>query len=193
MTLFDNAVTYIHTILRAHVNEGDVVVDATLGNGLDAATLAEAIGPTGTLYGFDIQQVALDVTRSRLKNVPCVANLHLGGHENMASVVPEEHHGSVRCVTFNLGYLPGGDKTVTTVATTTERALSAALNLLAENGIVTIVCYGHEEGERERLAIESVLSTLDQSRWTCVRSTFLNQKGTPPTAYVVTSRSEKSS
>lgn len=193
MTLFHNAVTYIHTILRAHVEAGDVVIDATLGNGLDAATLAEAIGPTGTLYGFDIQQVAIDVTRSRLKNTPCTAVLHLGGHEDMSTVVPKEHHGAVRCVTFNLGYLPGGDKAVTTVATTTERALSAALTMLADDGIVTIVCYGHEEGERERLAIESVLSTLDQARWTCVRSTFLNQKGVPPTAYIITSRTEQSS
>lgn len=193
MTLFDNAVTYIHTLLRAHVAEGDVVVDATLGNGLDAAALAEAIGPTGTLYGFDIQQVALDVTRSRLKNTPCTAILHLGGHEEMSVIVPNDHHGSVRCVTFNLGYLPGGDKSVTTVATTTERALTAALDMLAPDGLITIVCYGHEEGERERLAIETVLSALDQTRWTCIRTTFLNQKGTPPTAYVITSRTETSS
>ncbi len=37
------------------VRTGDVVVDATCGNGLDSLWLARAVGRSGKLYAFDIQ------------------------------------------------------------------------------------------------------------------------------------------
>lgn len=37
------------------VRQGDVAVDATCGNGHDSKWLAEAVGPQGKLYAFDIQ------------------------------------------------------------------------------------------------------------------------------------------
>ena len=37
------------------VRTGDVVVDATCGNGLDSLWLARTVGRSGKLYAFDIQ------------------------------------------------------------------------------------------------------------------------------------------
>lgn len=49
---------------------------------------------------------------------------------------------------FNLGFLPGGDKTVTTTYESTVKALGHCLNLLNFNGIVTVALYpGHTAGK----------------------------------------------
>jgi tRNA A58 N-methylase Trm61 len=44
------------------VRPGDLAVDATAGNGQDAAALARLIGPAGTLHAFDIQEQAIQRT-----------------------------------------------------------------------------------------------------------------------------------
>ena len=90
-------------VLRA----GDVAVDATAGNGHDTAFLAAAVGPTGTVHAFDVQQPALDATRRLLgeRLAPGAApalHCHLQSHaELLQHVAP----GSARLVVFNLGAL----------------------------------------------------------------------------------------
>ena len=56
------AARYMEDILR----EGDVAVDATMGNGGDTAFLCKLVGETGHVYAFDVQQEALDRTAARL-------------------------------------------------------------------------------------------------------------------------------
>lgn len=73
----------------------------------------------------------------------------------MLEVLPEQVQGKVAAVMFNLGYLPGADKTVMTHADSTLRALAAARQVLAESGVITVLAYpGHAGGgeETERLA-----------------------------------------
>lgn len=188
ITMFDNAVSFIHYLLEASLKPGDIVIDATLGNGWDAALLARCVGPAGTLYGFDIQQVAIDVTRVRLRETKADARLYLAGHETMMEHVDKAHVGKVRAVTFNLGYLPGGDKTITTHAETTHAALAAARDLIADNGIISLVCYHHNEGERELALLREYLATWPQNRYTCTETQFVNQQNTPPVAFFIQSR-----
>lgn len=183
--MFDNATSFIHYLLDAALKPGDVVIDATLGNGWDAALLARCVGPTGLLYGFDIQQVALDVTQVRLRDTGVGARLHLAGHETMAKYVDEAHIGQVKAVTFNLGYLPGGDKTITTHAETTHAALAAARTLIADDGVISLVCYRHAEGVRELTLLREYLATWPQDRYTCTETTFVNQQNTPPVAFFI--------
>lgn len=185
---YDNAVSYVHMLLRQHLGPGDVAVDATAGNGLDAACMAECIGAEGVLYCFDVQPVALEVTSARLQGIPVQGYAVLAGHERMREHVPAELHGRVRAVTFNLGYLPGGDKALTTMADTTRVALEAARDILADDGIITIVCYRHQEGERELMVLRSVLPSWSQDRYTVTETSFINQRGTPPIVFVVSSR-----
>lgn len=55
--------------------------------------------------------------------------------------------GICRLVTFNLGYLPGGDKNLITKVDTTLQALQAASNVLQPGGLISIVAYvGHPGG-----------------------------------------------
>lgn len=52
-----------------------------------------------------------------------------------------------RLIAFNLGYLPGGDKTVITTSKTTLLALEAAERILMPGGLISMVVYiGHPGG-----------------------------------------------
>jgi len=80
------------------------------------------------VIGFDIQPEAIDNTRRRLQAAGLaerVSLLHCG-HERLANHL----NGRVHTVMFNLGYLPGGDKALTTRPSTTLAALNASSSLL---------------------------------------------------------------
>jgi hypothetical protein len=67
---------------------------------------------------------------------------------------------------FNLGYLPGGDKAITTRSESTLVALSAACRLLSPQGIITIVAYpGHEGGGHETEQVRHWCEKLDRGRF----------------------------
>lgn len=53
-------------LIAQHVKQGDTVVDATVGNGKDTLFLAKLVGIQGTVYGFDIQRIALEKAKSYL-------------------------------------------------------------------------------------------------------------------------------
>ena len=41
------------------ISNGDIVIDATMGNGYDTKYLAEKVGENGFVYSFDIQEEAI--------------------------------------------------------------------------------------------------------------------------------------
>lgn len=181
----ENAVSTVHRMLKDIVRPGDVAIDATVGNGWDTHLLARCVGTQGCVYGFDVQQVALDVARARLQDEAGHVKLILAGHETMRDHIEPLHQGQIRAVSFNLGYLPGGEKSITTVVETTVTALRQALELVMPGGLITIVCYGHPEGHRELQAVQAELSALEQERFSCLRIEFFNQKGNPPVVFAV--------
>lgn len=183
--IYENAVTFVHRVLRDVIVPGSVVIDATIGNGWDTALMARLVGAEGMVYGFDIQPIALEVTKTRLTNVAAQVRLMLTGHEEMLQMVEKEHQGKVKAVTFNLGYLPGGDRDITTQVETTKRAIEQARRLLAPDGVITIVCYRHAEGQRELDSVRAQLSEWSQEFNTCTETIFLNQAGNPPVVFVV--------
>ena len=171
-------------VLRQAVQAGDTAVDATMGNGYDALALCRAVGPEGKVYAFDIQQEAVAATETLLaaNGVADRAELIRAGHEHMKEYVK----GPVRAAVFNLGWLPGGDHTVTTRWETTERAVKAALELLQPEGVVVICAYpGHAEGERERQELAAFLSALDNRKYNVLRQVFLNANAGAPECFVV--------
>lgn len=118
------------------VQPGDLVVDATCGNGHDTLALAEMVGPRGTVHGFDLQQAALDSTRARLddhhsEGASAAVHLHCKSHASMGEDVPD---GAASLVAFNLGYLPHGDHAVVTEAASTTAAVRAALRVRSSSG-----------------------------------------------------------
>lgn len=171
-------------VLTQVVREGDTVIDATLGNGHDTAFLANLVGATGHVVGFDIQADAVARTSDRLQEEGLLerCELHAVGHQHIAEYV----HSPIRTAVFNLGWLPGGDKSVTTQWETTHTAISAALALLEKDGVCTICAYpGHEAGDRERAALMEWLSTLRPQEYNVLHHRFLNAGAGAPECFVI--------
>ena len=157
-----------HAIIQQHLQPGDIALDATVGNGHDTLFLAEKVGPAGLVYGFDIQASALASTRLKLEQHDLSARVILAhdSHARIAEVIPKSHHGSLKAIMFNLGYLPGSDRTVITQTESTLAALNAALELLAPKGVITILAYpGHSGGDQETCNVQNWCGQLDESRF----------------------------
>jgi predicted methyltransferase len=159
----DRLTETVHRILGSQLRAGDVAVDATAGNGHDTLFLSETVGPKGKVYAFDVQEAAIEITRARLSSSG-LENVELlrESHADLVRFLPAEHHGRVAAITFNLGYLPGSDKTATTKTQTTLVAIDAGLKLLREEGVITVLAYtGHPGGLEEADAVAERLETLD--------------------------------
>ncbi len=178
MIFSSNVVKMSHAIFKEFVGPGDTVVDATCGNGWDTLTLAYLLKGKGKLVSYDIQQQALDAARKLLEDNLSEAEreiitLKLASHEDL------EEEGA-KIIHYNLGYLPKGDKQITTVKETSLASIKKALTLVADNGVITIVCYpGHEEGKEETACIESFAEELDPRDWLVQHYYIMNRKKTP--------------
>lgn len=171
-------------VLKQVIQPGDTVVDATLGNGHDACMLAVLVGEGGRVVGFDIQADAVASASERLKAQGLLrrCSLYNVGHERMAEFVQVP----VRTVTFNLGWLPGGDKSVTTHWDTTRQAVEAALSLLLPGGVCTVCAYpGHAAGDEERRSLIAFLSTLRPQEFNVLHQRFLNAGVGAPECFVI--------
>ena len=175
------------SVTLAYIGRGDTVVDATCGSGQDTLALSRAVGETGKVYGFDIQKKALLLTEARLHSHGC-SNVHLlmKSFAEMGEHVPEE---SAAAVVFNLGYLPGGDHSITTTADETLRGLECALKAIRRGGIVTVVLYdGHEAGAAEKQRVIEWAEGLDSKRYHAAFVSLINQANNPPEILWVTKK-----
>lgn len=174
---------YAKELLKLATKEGDIVVDATVGNGHDTAYLAELVGDQGHVYGYDIQQEAIENTTQLLKEKQLFHRVTLFhcSHSKMMDSIPKEHHGKIAGAMFNLGYLPGGNKDIVTRAESTIQAIEQLLEIIKREGIIVLVIYhGHDEGKKERDAILDYVQALDQKRAHVLKYQFMNQRNNPP-------------
>lgn len=142
--------------LKSIIRPGDWVIDATAGNGHDTLFLRECVGNTGKVWAFDIQEHALQQTLIRLETAHASLGVKLihAGHETLLNHIPEEAWSKIRAVMFNLGYLPGSNKSLITTERTTLPALEQAVKLLAHGGMLSIILYpGHPGGAEEAEAV----------------------------------------
>lgn len=149
--------------IGSQLQPGLIAIDATVGNGHDTLFLAQRVGAQGQVFGFDIQQQAMANTRHRLLDAgldDSVILIH-DGHQNMLAQIPLSLHGKIAAIMFNLGYLPGGNKSSITHPDTTVTAIHAASEMLAQNGVMTILVYrGHAGGMDESDAVARILDSL---------------------------------
>lgn len=141
-----------HAAWREYAGPGDAVLDATAGNGHDTLFLAGLTGPAGLVLAVDKQAEALDRTAARLEQAGLSARVRLlrGEHRELARLLAGEiPAGGLALAVFNLGFLPGGDKTVKTDAASTLAALDAAWPLLRAGGLLSVHAYAGHEGARE--------------------------------------------
>lgn len=169
---------FAHSLLEAAIEEGDVTVDATVGNGHDTLVLANLVGPSGRVYGFDIQEEALEKAHLRLQesNLKGRVELFLKSHDQIEAIIPKEFHKKVKAAIFNLGYLPGGDKTIVTTPDSSISAVKQLLTIMPSGGIIVLVVYhGHPEGQIERDQLIQYVKTIDQKQAQVLQYQFLNQ------------------
>ena len=131
-------------------------VGATAGNGYDAVFLARQVGEGGLMAAEGL-----------LGRVRLVRSGHEHMERELARLFPAlELRGKVTAIMFNLGFLPGSDKAVTTAAPTTVAALDAASRLLACGGVLSAHVYtGHRGGMEEDRAVLAWSAALSPEEW----------------------------
>ncbi|RFU66281.1 class I SAM-dependent methyltransferase [Peribacillus glennii] len=187
----DGILPYARILLEKAVGPGDIAVDATAGNGFDTLFLAKLCGSEGHVYAFDIQNEAIAATSNRLEseNLLDRCTLFNTGHQDMKACIPETSFGKVTGAVFNLGYLPGGDKSIVTGAETTISAIVQLLEIMALGGIIVLVIYhGHPEGEVEKEQLLNFVSKLPQEQAHVLQYSFINQINHPPLIIAIEKR-----
>ena len=118
-----------------HLQPSDVVIDATCGNGHDTLFLTTL---SALVFSLDIQEQALEKAKTLVGSKASLIHL---SHEFIHEVaVPK----APRLIVYNLGYLPKGDKSITTMCNSTLLSIEKSLQILAQDGAISITCYpGH--------------------------------------------------
>lgn len=171
---------WCHHFIRNHVQEGDICIDATAGNGNDTQLLCELVGDAGKVVAFDIQKQAVSNTKNRLAEAGLSerAEVLLESHTSMGQFAKE---GTVSCIVFNFGYLPGGDHNLATRKDTSIEAIHEGLRLLKKGGMMSLCIYsGGDSGFEERDAILEELKKLDGKKYLVIKSEYYNRPNNPP-------------
>ena len=151
-----------HLIWKDFLRPGMTVIDATSGSGHDTLFLAKCVltPNSGWVHAFDIQSEALQKTRQNLElNLAQTLKPRITLHETSHETFPQNLTPSL--IVYNLGYLPGGDHSKTTLAETTLTSCINALTILAPKGLLSITTYpGHPEGHKEKSLLFDWLATL---------------------------------
>lgn len=171
---------WCHEIIRLQVKREGYYIDATMGKGNDTAFLCELAGEKGKVIAFDIQKEAVEMTREKLrqKNLESRATLILDGHEQMKKYV---ENGSADVICFNFGYLPGGDHSIATKATTSIQAIEQGLDVLKSGGMMSLCIYsGGDTGFEEKEQILKYLKDLDAKKYTVIKNEYWNRGNHPP-------------
>ena len=174
------ALQVAHQFIESHVRPGAFCIDATAGRGNDTVFLASLVGETGKVLAFDIQPEAVESTRALIGERGCsgFTRVVLDSHANMARYAAP---GSVDCIVFNFGWLPGGDHSVNTRAESSIAAIEAGLTLLNPRGVMSLIFYyGRDTGYAERDALLAYLRTIDHRAFTVVVADFCNRPNDPP-------------
>lgn len=166
--------------------EPPVLVDATLGNGHDAAFLLRCAPPEALVLGVDIQPRAVRSATERLNAVhetrqDCRVQIFCRGHEELpqiwAELAPGDRNRPLLAGVFNLGWLPGGDKSCRTRADSTLAALDFLLERLMPQGCLSVHCYsGNAGGPEEEQAVLRRAAALPPRRWRVIRCADVNRE-----------------
>lgn len=165
-----------HVIIKNYIKYKLTAIDATLGNGRDTDFLSENFEK---VYAFDIQKTAVDNYSNKKKDNVVLIN---DSHSNFNKYVEED----VQCIVYNLGFLPGGDKSITTNAPTSLDSIKQGLELLSPGGYMFIACYiGHDEGKKEYSCINEYLYNLPTKRYGVMEQCFINRHNNPPKLFII--------
>ncbi|KXO17116.1 putative rRNA methylase [Clostridiales bacterium KA00134] len=181
--IYDKTINLVQLFMSQALKKGDIACDMTCGNGHDSLKILEVIGKEGHLYAFDIQKNALKNTKELLSKID-ESNYSLieDSNENAKAYV----HGHIDFAIYNLGYLPGADKTVKTESKATIRSLKNLLPLMSHGGNIIITAYkAHDGGMEEYKALCDFVKNLNQKEFGVININFPNQINFPPEIFII--------
>lgn len=148
-----------------------IAVDFTCGHGNDTLFLAQHFDQ---VYAFDIQKEAIEDSKLRCQEYNNITFIH-DSHENILKYVKTLNAGI-----FNCGYLPNGDKTITTSASILIPTLQQAFSILESKGILVLVLYpGFPQGKQEAMLVEEFVEKLPSNEFDVIKFTLLNKNNAP--------------
>lgn len=174
MKNFYKLTEFTKQILLENIINKNISVDFTLGRGNDSLFLSENFD---FVYSFDIQGECIENFRGKnIKNVKLI----LDTHSNV-----DKYLKSFDCGMYNLGYLPQGDKSITTLKETTIESLEKAVKMLNVGGIISIILYvGHSQGKEESDSVLNFCSRLDSKEFNIAHLNYIN-KNYPPSLVLI--------
>ncbi|SEO72591.1 Putative rRNA methylase [Amphibacillus marinus] len=190
--MLKRVIPFAHELIQKATKPGEIVVDATCGNGHDTIVLCKATGPNGKVYAFDVQKAAIENTQALLdaNNITHAELIH-DSHHHVDRYLKEEQDLLAGAI-FNLGYLPGSNKSVITKPEYTLEAINKMLALLKVGGvIVCVVYYGHPGGQEEKDALINKLGQLNQKKYQVLQYGFINQRNHPPFIIAIEKKNDK--
>ena len=148
----------VKKICVENVTSNDYVVDMTVGNGNDTLFLANI---SKKVFGFDIQDIAIKNTTKLLEenNVDNYELFNIS-HDKI-DIVLNKYKNNIKLILFNLGYLPCGDKFITTNHETTLNAIKNGFDMLKNDGLILVVFYPHQEGKLEAKVVLDYLNNYN--------------------------------
>ena len=187
--LFQSHLDLAHDYWSKLVQFGDSVIDATCGNGYDTLKLCQLAltDNKGKVYAFDNQSKAIESASHYLATeLPPHLIKGLEFQKRCHSTFPVFlQPDSIKLIVYNLGYLPGGDKGLTTKRLTTLQSLHQACDLLQTGGAISVTCYpGHTEGAFEQEGILDFFTTLSPKEWSCCQHLWLNRRLAPSLFFI---------
>ncbi len=171
-------IPFAHSTITQYITKDDFVIDATCGNGHDTLFLSKL---AKHVYSFDIQEHALKNTKTLLDenqigNVTLIHNSH--DRFDLVDVKP-------KVIMYNLGYLPGSDKSITTTHTTTISSIKKGLEILLVKGLISLTVYeGHPAGRIEGNEIQKFIQNLPPKDFNVILYITGNKKNSPYNIFI---------
>ncbi len=178
-----------HKLISEHFQQPgtrkELAIDGTCGNGYDTEFLCR-LG-FDKVVAFDIQARAIEITRHRLaENKFENFELRCASHTEIERV----HVAEIDCAMFNFGWLPHGDKEITTLGESSVQAVQQCCDRLSAFGLISLMCYlGHSQGEEETIQIDGYLASLS-SQWRVVRHASGSENPAAPRLTILTREPE---
>lgn len=168
-----------------------VLLDCTCGNGHDCLFLCQNLtglpgGDKALVLALDIQQTALDAAAARCRACPPEPLFARCGHEYLEEAL--ELYAPRRVLglaVYNLGFLPGSDKTIVTRPESTLASLQQAARLMPPGALLCVHAYaGHPGGEQECRAVRRWCEELPPLVWRAAEYSLRNKKRNPESLFL---------
>lgn len=166
-----NHLVCAHRLWKEHLKCRANAIDATCGRGGDLIALADLL----LLPPYFNQIIVYDIQKRALKIAQMRAKMRFSPRQMDRIIWLERCHSMlgeaeadlpISLIVYNLGYLPGGNRELTSCAVTTIQSLKQAAQILQPSGAISIMCYpGHFEGGIETTVVREFAKQLNAENW----------------------------